>query len=200
MTVVFLSLAPGFRSFDLLYGGVDDSSLIGIHRLKRVVALVLQRLFRHSLAELLQSFLSFLTVVLYIKGDAVIGIVDMICDKTREILKRVERLSAMSDNKSDIVAGQNQLRGVFFCFLNPDLGIKNVHLLENLLKILRRRLRGFRFDKCAYFCGTSSEQSEEFLFRHLKNFAFRFGRFHAELSAGVLKSLYNRIAGRDCFS
>ena len=113
VTVGVFTLTPRNCSVHLLNGCVDNSSLVGIHRLKVCLSACLDSLESKLSAENFKSFFSFFSVVACVDCYLEIAAVCVVCNKTCKILERVESFASSADYKANVLARKVKLNAAF---------------------------------------------------------------------------------------
>ena len=93
---------------------MDDPSLIGIHRLKGYASLRPLHLIGDILCKIFQGFLPSLTVVFRIHLHADVIVTVPVHHEGDQILKRIQRLSSLTDQNTHIVSLEFDIHHLFF--------------------------------------------------------------------------------------
>lgn len=200
MAVETLSLAPRDSTVYLLNCGMDYPSLIGIHRLKACLTTCLDSLECELSAENLKSFFSLFTVIAGVDGYLVVGILNMVCNKSGKILECIQSLASSADNKADILALKVDYDARVLCFFHIKRNFLKSHCIEHILEKLLSGIRRRYLDKCPDLSRTAAEKSEDLLLSSLQELKFCLIGLDAELFAGIFLCSYFCIADTDCFS
>ena len=110
-------------------------TFVGIHRLQREIAAILDSLCSHLVGKLLEGFLTLAAIVACINADTQTLFTVAVDGIAGQILDRVECVSAAADQKSDILA--DELCTV--AFLIDPIGMRHgvrAHMLQKTLQEL----------------------------------------------------------------
>mgnify|MGYP006999058436 CR=1 FL=1 len=121
---------------------MDDTALVGIHRLKHNASLVFEHTCGALARQLAESLLSLFAISRNVKRDldvfALLGALAVLADlaavgsKSRKILERVQRLAVVSDKNSGISAGDLNDKRSVIAGPRADLGV-DAHVRNNCL-------------------------------------------------------------------
>ena len=186
-------------------------ALVGIHRLKRHAALVLDGLCGHLLRQTHERLLTLGAVALGIDTDVHMLITAAIDGVIGQVLDRVERLAAAADDRAHVAAGQVHVHAAVFTRGDLDLRL-DAHVLEQAaderadariaLRLIHRRCRGGRCGRglrlsrsCGRGLGRSFSNSLKLLIRRLILHADdrRAGADAEEAGLGALDDLNGNI-------
>ena len=184
-------------------------ALVGIHRLKRHAALVLDGLCGHLLRQTHERLLTLGAVALGIDTDVHMLITAAIDGVIGQVLDRVERLAAAADDRAHVAAGQVHVHAAVFTRGDLDLRL-DAHVLEQAaderadaridLRLIRcgggRCGRGLRLSRsCGRGLGRSFSNSLKLLIRRLILHADdrRAGADAEEAGLGALDDLNGNI-------
>ena len=124
----------------------------------------------------------------------------MVCHQGGKILQGVQRLSAMADNKSNVLSIQSESSACFL-LLNFYRHIGKSHFPEYVFQIVCGLLSRIVFLNIGpHLCWTAAKKSKRLFCRHFQNFKFCVCRLHAQLSAGICKSNFYGLACGNGFS
>ena len=143
-------------------------ALVGIHRLKRHAALVLDGLGGHLLRQTHERLLALGAVALGIDADVHVFIAAAVDGVIGQVLDRVERLAAAANDCAHVAAGQVHVHAAVFTRGDLDLRL-DAHVLEQAadkcadariaLRLVRCRCGSGRCGRRLLLCGRSRSRS-----------------------------------------
>ena len=162
MSVRLITFAVGLNVLISLQSGMDDSSLIGIHRLQRYRTMRLLDLIGNISGQVVQSVGTACAIIFGIELHADVLITQLVDDKAGQVLKGIQRLAAFADENSHLAAVECAANGSLFLNIFACQFGFDIHGVENGFQEIFRCL----------------DERSCFLFGSFLDFAFRlrFGR------------------------
>ena len=192
------TLAPRLRTLNLLHGGVDDATLIRVHRLQGGIATGLYGAGSHLSAEIFKRFLALFAVIAHVQCNAVIRLVHMVCNERRKILEGIQCFAAVADDEADIFAGEHKLCACLF-LADLNIYVAEAHAGKNVAQILCCGVCRCGTDERAHLCRSAAEKAEAlFLFR-FENFKLCVCGVYAQHCACFFIRFFCGCACCDCF-
>ena len=171
---------------------MNNSSFVGVHRLKRGFLTCFESLESKLSAEYFKCLFSFFTVVSDIDGNSVITLVNVVGNKSCKVLQSVKSFASVTDDISNIFTVKSDDSTVFI-FFGSNFYFAQVHVFQYFFKICLCGLNGSNLIKCPNFRRASAKQSENFLFGLTENFKLSFFHVRSQFKTSLLLCLINGI-------